>query len=150
MLYSSCMRATMRLFAAFVSACVLAGQCLPAGARGTEDPMAFLPGRMNLGSVHKTAQAPDSLTSQMTIVNGGTPMEVTAGMRLTPAQALALAQVMQTGSQSIVLGTQGKAIGGFANLTGLSSFTSLHVPRGVSVLDDFAANQSLQLKGDLV
>ncbi|MBX9721833.1 MAG: hypothetical protein K2X81_10595, partial [Candidatus Obscuribacterales bacterium] len=47
-----------------------------------------------------------------TIQVGGASMEVTAGQLLTPAQFLALSQVLSSGSQSLHLSTDGMAIGG--------------------------------------
>ena len=84
------------------------------------------------------------------IMKGGKSQEVTAGMRLTPAQALAVAQVLEGGAQSILLGARGNAVGGSVDLTAVQNIASLKVPAGLTVTRDFGVAPQLELSGNLV
>ncbi len=84
------------------------------------------------------------------MVNGGS-VAVTGRTSLTPAERLAVYQVVSTGNQSIMLGANGTATGG--TLTVGSRFSdfvsSLSIPQGVSVLFDAAKNPTMNLLGNL-
>lgn len=129
--------------------CLVAEQSLPGFCESATDVLASIPHDVNLRSTRRTAVAPESLAAPVTIVNGGIEQEVTAGTRLTAAQALAVAQVLEQGNQSIILGPRGNAIGGTVDLTGLGNIASLTVPKGVSVVVDFAHAPLLELTGNL-
>ncbi len=136
-----------RVAAAIGALCIIMAQAVPVIAQQAGSP---LPENLNLGSARRTAEAPQSLSGPITIVNGGREREVTVGMRLTPAQALAVQQVLQSGTQSIILGVRGNAIGGSADLSGVRNIASLTVPKGVSVIQDFGSSSTLDLTGNLV
>ncbi len=142
-----CCSVRSRIVAALAAVCILLGQCWPASA---QEAMTGLPENLNLGSTRRTAEAPESLASPVTIVNGGRVRDVTAGMRLTPGQAVAVAQVLASGAQSILLGARGNAVGGSVDLTGARDLAALIVPKGVSVVHDFGSAATLELTGNLV
>lgn len=77
-------------------------------------------------------------------------MDVSAGQLLTPAQFLALSQVLSSGSQSLQLSTDGAAIGGSFSLPGsiASSISSLTIPQNVTGIHDFANNAVFNLSGN--
>jgi hypothetical protein len=104
----------------------------------------------NLGSTQASEVAPSTLTAPVPINVGGKVQMVSPGGALTPAQAAALQQVLAGGSQSLVLGHLGNAVGGHAVVPAGSQFSSMTVPRNVTVIADFSANALLNLSGNLV
>src|SRR5262249_44827032 len=114
-------------------------QCLAASA-------ASLPSNLNLASVHRTRLAPGGI-NPVVIVDGGHPRTILPGMTLTPAETVALTQVLSTGTQSIVLSKLGSAVGGSVVLPAGQGFSGITVPRNVTVIDNFASGASLQLLG---
>ena len=117
------------------------------GVRAAEQPP--LPRHLNLSSLARTVRAPQDLPASVSITNGATSTPVSPGMLLTPAQAVALQQVLNTGTQSILLGNQGNAVGGNVFLPASQPLSSLSVPQGVTVLGDFAKS-SLVMSGNLI
>jgi adhesin HecA-like repeat protein len=81
------------------------------------------------------------LTSPVSIVVGGHRQTVAPGSLLTPAEAVAVQQVLSSGRQTIVLGTYGNATGGSLILPSQQALSSLVVPRGVTAVRDFAPSQ---------
>jgi hypothetical protein len=77
-------------------------------------------------------------------------MNIQAGQLLTPAEAFALNQVLQSGRQTLNIGALGNAVGGTLSINGISgtSLGSLVIPHGVRVLDNVSASQ-LNLTGNL-
>lgn len=128
----------MRALSVFLSIAVMMSQCLPALA----DPG-------NLGSTQRTERAPDSLSNPVAILNGGRAQIIGSGAALTPAQAVALQQVMATGSQSVVLSALGNAVGGSVIFNAGTNLASLSVPRNVTVVTDFSNNAVLNIVGNL-
>jgi hypothetical protein len=59
----------------------------------------------------RTERAPENLGGQVAIRNGNQTQIISPGQALTPAQAMALQQILSTGTQSIVLGHLGNAVG---------------------------------------
>ena len=64
----------------------------------------------NLSSTHTAAVAPNS--QPVTLNMGGAHHVIQPGQAVTPAELVALSQVLNTGSQTLVLGVNGNAIGG--------------------------------------
>jgi hypothetical protein len=128
----------MRIAAVVSSFCVLLAQAAPALSAGTLSLPVSTPAQLDLSSTHKTASAPGNLAAPVIINVGGRSQTVTAGMALTPAQSVALAQVLANGAQALVLATNGNATGGQLVLTPQTSLASLTVPPGVQVVRDFA------------
>src|SRR4030095_6729451 len=133
-----------RIMTAIVAACFACAQCLPALAQ-----QAPLPENLNLRSKEASATAPSNLASPVVIVNGNDRKEVTAGMSLTPAQAVALMQMITAGTQSLILGRDGNAVGGSVHLTNAQQLASMTVPRGVTVINDFSAGGAATFSGNL-
>lgn len=82
---------------------------------------------------------------------GSNSVPITPASILTPAERLAAFQVLQTGHQSILIGSQGNAIGGsFMMGPKFAQFVaSLVVPAGVTALRDFGTAGALTLTGNL-
>ena len=133
-----------RLISAGLSACFL-GQSYPALASPVN---ASLPSGLNLGSTHKTFVVPASFNHVQVINVGGHLMSVTAGTSLTPAEALAVQQLLNTNTQSLGIGALGNAVAGSAVLSPSAAISSLTVPTGVTVVRDFT-NSPLTMTGDI-
>lgn len=118
-------------------------------SRASAEPLP-LPEKLNLASMARTVRAPQDLSGPVSISNGSTSTQVTPGMLLTPAQAVAVQQVLSSGSQSIVLGANGNAIAGTVTLPAGQALSSLRVPSGVTVLGDFSATGQLGMSGNLI
>lgn len=111
---------------------------------------------LDLGSTNQNISAsvlfgsggsnPVTITSQ----SGSTTVD--SNSMLTAAQFIATQQVLSTGSQSIVLGAAGQAIGGTANFNNSfnSAISNLVVPTGVTFVQDFSSGSILNLTGNLV
>ncbi|MBX9686832.1 MAG: hypothetical protein K2X27_09030, partial [Candidatus Obscuribacterales bacterium] len=69
------------------------------------------------------------------VVQGGTSTTITPGQMLTPAQYIAVQQVIHTGQQTLLISGQGDAIGGYANFrpSYASNIGSLTVPQNVAI-----------------
>lgn len=104
-------------------------------------------GGMDLSSTQATVAAAGSGT----IASGRRTLDVQTGQMLTPAQAMALNQVLQTGQQSLVLSNLGNAVGGSVSLTASATeaLSSLVIPRGVTVYGDFSNGSALNFSGNL-
>jgi len=137
----------IRMVAWVMALCVAVAQCMPVWALSPGNAPSPLPSRLNLSSTHKTVTAPQSLSSPVTILNGGQSQAVTAGMSLTPAQLVAVLQVLSTGTQSLVLGTNGGAAGGSMVLQSSQNLSYIKVPHGVAVVGDFSNGSALAVGG---
>ena len=70
---------------------------------------------------------------------------------MTPAEKVALTQVLSSGQQSLILNARGMAIGGQFSSTDLSSnIGNLGVPQGVTGYLNFSQQNSLSLSGNLL
>jgi YVTN family beta-propeller protein len=99
------------------------------------------------GNLSSTRQV-DAATAAGTIHVGTHNVAIQSGQLITPAEAVALSQIISTGHQSLILGAAGNAVGGSVNITG-QSLSSLVIPTGVKVLDNVAGS-SLTLTGGLI
>lgn len=131
------------VFAGVMAVCTALMQC-PVQAAGQVLPN--MPTQMNLGSQAKTYVVPAGFTPTTIRVNNHA-MQVGSGMALTPAEAVALQQVLTTGHQSIILNAFGAASGGTFNLPMSEVVNSLTIPGRVTVLRDFSNNTALNLTG---
>lgn len=109
------------------------------------------PAALNLDLSSTAASVAFSGGCQTTSVNidvGGVAQTVNPGQMLTPAQAVAAYQMMHSGVQNILLGSDGSAVGGSMvigdRLAGM--LNSLVIPTGVSVINQAAG---LSLLGNL-
>ncbi len=108
---------------------------------------------LDLSSQAATASARRiNADQQVNIQVGNTVQTVSAGTKLTPAELVAVRQVMSTGAQSIQLGSLGNAVGGSLNIGARLNqhLGSLVIPQGVIVVDNFAKTTALNLTGNLV
>src|SRR5579885_748938 len=84
------------------------------------------------------------------ITFGSHAQQITSTTLLTPAQALALTQILNTGHQSLVLNANGSAIAGTAVLhqQDIGAVSTMVIPHGVRVTD-MLSNGALHVSGDL-
>ncbi|MBX9723809.1 MAG: hypothetical protein K2X81_20550, partial [Candidatus Obscuribacterales bacterium] len=111
-------------------------------------------GSLNLDLSSVTANLnPGHLVSStpVSIHVGNSVQNVTGTSMLTPAELLAVYQVVKTGNQSILLGDSGNAIGGSLNIGAHFSnyVSSLVIPHGVTAIDNIANSANLNLSGNL-
>ncbi|GEM_PF-2147000 len=107
---------------------------------------------LDLSSTAATMAAPSRVTGS-TVVNinvGGQNVQVTQGSLLTPAERVAVYQVLATGHQAIQLGNLGNAVGGSLTIGGNFSqhISGLVIPHGVTAIFN-ATNAALNLSGNL-
>ena len=110
------------------------------------------PINLDLGSSERNLSAAHLVgEGSVNILVSGSPVSINAASLLTPAERLAVYQVVSTGAQSIILGASGTATGG--NLVIGSRFnnyvSSLSVPQNVTVLLDAAQSPVMNLTGNL-
>jgi hypothetical protein len=94
--------------------------------------------------------ADDHLSGPVAIRVGRITKVVGAGDHLTAAEYAAFMQVIQSGTQRIVLDTAGRAVAGTVALNGLTSnaLSGLAVPSGLTALHDFGI-ANLSISGNL-
>src|SRR4051812_8547040 len=100
-----------------------------------------MPVNLDLTSTNRSASASAVQNFQpAAIVVAGQTQNVTAASMLTPAQMVALAQVLNTGQQSIRLGINGNAVGGTLNLSAQlnQQIANLVVPQSVNAISQAA------------
>ncbi len=85
------------------------------------------------------------------ITVGGVKTTVTSATLLTPAEMMAVHQVMRAGQQSIQLGSLGNAVGGSFTLGSRLSqhISNLVIPAGVTAIDNASRSPNLNLTGNL-
>jgi hypothetical protein len=108
---------------------------------------------LNLSSTTKNLTGSSALGSATSVqIRVGTSMQtVTGTTSITPAEFLAVQQVLSAGSQSIVVGVAGAATGGsFVTNTVSQGLSSLVVPSGVTAIDNFGSSASQVFSGNLV
>jgi hypothetical protein len=117
-------------------------QAMPAFSQPT-------PINLDLSSTQRVSQ-PTNIPAPVGINVGGSIRSVNPNDLMTPAERIALEQVIQTGMQSIALGANGNAIGGQINLSGINeSIASLLIPSGVTAVRDFGHAFELNILGTL-
>lgn len=94
----------------------------------------------------RSTQANTPATAAGTIRVGNSRLNVQVGQMLTPAEALALSQVVQSGRQTLILGAHGNAVRGVFNASALGTASGLVIPRGVTGL----SSSNFNFGGDLV
>lgn len=105
------------------------------------------PINLDLSSTAQSVTA-NHIANPVNINVGGANMAVTQGMALTPAQMIAAYQMARTGEQSLLIGSDGAAIGGSFILGSrlANHISGLVIPTGVSVINRSA---DLNLAGNL-
>lgn len=103
---------------------------------------------LDLSSDNRTVTAGNG--TPQTITRGGTSVVVEAGHLLTPAEHVALNQVLGGGTQHLVLDAAGRAIGGHFTHDVGSSLAGLVIPTGVSYVHDFGTAGTLSVSGALL
>ena len=87
---------------------------------------------------------------------GGVEKLLQAGAQVTPAELVALTQVLDSGKQSLLLSSSGNAVEGSFSLSTISDATnklkasSLVVPTEVTALGNFGKSGELQIRDELV
>ncbi len=114
---------------------------------------------LDLGSSRRSIRLGGDLfenNSSVTINIGGEDKTLHAGSLVTPAEYVALNQVIDSNSQSLIIDKKGTAIDGTVLINNLSDAghkivaTSLVVPTSIDVVGDFASHGDFKLRGDLV
>ncbi len=127
----------------------------PAPDSGAAAAAAAAPAGVNVDLSSTTASvtfaADNAAATPVNINMAGVVQTVNPGQMITPAQAVAAYQMMNTGAQSIILGAMGDATGGTMNISPwlAANMASLVIPSGVSVINNFANNPALSLAGSL-
>lgn len=103
---------------------------------------------INLDLSSTSATETNRAHSSATIQVGQASKSVTASDLLTPAELVAVYQVVKAGHQSIILGEGGNAVGGSMQLGNWAShnLSSLNIPQGVTVFD---LNHTLNIAGNV-
>ena len=103
---------------------------------------------MDLSSTERTEAAQGTFSST-SLQLGQDTRTVNPGDLLTPAENIALQQVLGSGQQNLLLNNLGAAVGGAfqvsQQMTGIQNFV---VPQGVSALHDFGTVNNLNLTGN--
>lgn len=111
-----------------------------------------LPVNLDLGSTQQTISITGSASFNpfnLAVTNGNSFL-VEHGALLTPAQYVAANQVLSGGSQQLLLGSAGNAVGGsFAIHQTNYPLGNLVVPQGVTAIHDFGVGAPLNLSGTL-
>lgn len=115
-------------------------------------PFAALALEFDLTSVNRTVPANQALVegTSAEINVGGTNVTVKSGDHLTPAEYMALTQVLRTGTQSLQLSAEGRAASGTFTLehAPTNQFTTLVIAPGTNVLRDFGTEGALNVSGE--
>ena len=89
-----------------------------------------------------------NLSHEVIITVGSHSLDVSHNEFLTPAEAIAVSQILSTNHQSLILDSLGQAIGGSLNASSLGNYlNNLELASGVTLIDN---SQSLILSGNLV
>jgi hypothetical protein len=98
----------------------------------------------DLGST--TSSQTSSNTSDVSISVGGRPVVIAPGAHITPAQDVAIRQVLGAGHQTIQMNSAGAATGGSFTIAPASQeATGLVIPSGVTALGNFTNVNQMQL-----
>ncbi len=107
--------------------------------------------KLDLSSTNQNMTVGHLLHNGAVIINvGGVSLTVNSNTQLTPAEYLAVREVLSGGQQSLLLNTQGAAIGGSAVIGSHLSqeLSSIVIPHGVTVID-LTRSGTLNLSGNL-
>lgn len=110
------------------------------------------PINLDLSSTAATLSAARMNSFQSTTITvAGQTQAVAPATMLTPAQAVAVAQMLHSGVQSINIGAAGNAVGGSVTITSrlAQHLASLTVPQGVTAIDLVHNSGPLNLPGNL-
>ncbi|MDR3615253.1 MAG: hypothetical protein P4L53_16970 [Candidatus Obscuribacterales bacterium] len=117
--------------------------------------------QLNLASQHDSIIASNTAPIRIMVggtlngsgtVTGGTMVTINPGQHITPAQAVALDQIMSNGSQSLIVNGQGAATGGLVTLQegSVAGVSALIVPTGVTVdAVGYTASNPLNVTGPI-
>jgi hypothetical protein len=139
----SSIRSIIRLFSAFTALSVMLAQGPPVLAQ-------TVPSNLDLSTTTASATAAHDASSPVVILTGGRPQSIAPGASVTPAQAVAVSQVMSSGMQSIELGALGNAIGGTFTFASSEQLSNFLVPAGVTAIANFTNGSALNIVGNLV
>ena len=137
------------LAAKFLSLSILTYQSLcPTYVLAQSAPATSTPRNLNLAS--QTANVTATHAGVITV--GGVATNVVKGQLITPAESVALSQIVHTGTQSLVVGSLGTATGGTFNLSYAASHgaATLSIPSGVTAIDNIAKLANLSVSQNLV
>lgn len=111
------------------------------------------PVNLDLSSSSATISAAGLVPNGNVSINVGNSTQIVTPMSmLTPAEMLAVYQVVNSGAQSILLGSKGTAVGGSLDIGAQLShnINSLVIPKGVSAITNVANSSGLSISGNLL
>jgi len=113
-------------------------------------PLAVWSASLDLSStVHNVRAGSIAGFHPTAITAGGHLQNITANSLLTPAELQAVLQVLNTGTQSLLLSGRDAAVGGSALIQSSAALTGLVVPTGVKLVDQLNATNALSVTGNL-
>ena len=119
-----------------------------ASSQGSEATGIAANHNLDLSSTIASVMATSLPTSGITISAGGAQQTFSNGSLLTPAQALAVSEILATGNQNLILNALGAAIGGSITI-GEANLSALVIPQGVTATN-YSNSGSLNIAGNLV
>lgn len=119
-------------------------QTAPAHTSGASSGVNF-----DLSSTSRSVTA--RIQSPVEIQLGQTKMTVAPNDLLTPAEMVAVRQVINTGAQAVLLNSDGMAIGGSVSINSnlMQRLVNLLIPQGVTALLNFTGGASINMSGNL-
>lgn len=135
-----------------IGAAPACAQAAPAHSSAGAAGAAASPVNLDLSSTARSQVISSRQSFQQAIIQeGGTTRTVTPNLPVTPAEYVAVMQVLHTGQQAIKLGELGNAVGGQLSLSWLTgrSVANLVLPSGVTATQDFARTANLNVIGNL-
>ncbi len=140
--------ASLLLIAFLITSCLPAARAQDAAAQAEAANTIHLDLSSTEASVAATNMGQEAIHVEM----GGMTVPITAGSQVTPAQYVAIQQIMQTGTQSLILNSLGAAQAGTFHVNDSLSamINSLTIPQGVTALHDAAGTAMVNLAGNLV
>ncbi|MBX9771663.1 MAG: hypothetical protein K2X29_09845, partial [Candidatus Obscuribacterales bacterium] len=140
--------ASLFLIVFLITSCLPPAMAQDAAAQAEQASTIHLDLSSTEASVAVTNMSQEAIHVEM----GGMAVPITAGSQVTPAQYVAIQQIMQTGTQSLILNSLGAAQAGTFHVNdALSSMiNSLTIPQGVTALHDAAGTAMVNLAGNLI
>lgn len=137
--------------------CPALAQSAPAAPRAASPNVSPQTLNLDLGTSARSIPAATAVTTSarttgpMQFVSGGATRTVSPSDLLTPAEFVALSQILATGRQTLTLNASGTAVGGnFAlNAALAQTINALTIPQGVTAAHNFGTAAALNLAANL-
>ncbi|MBX9694621.1 MAG: hypothetical protein K2Z81_19700, partial [Cyanobacteria bacterium] len=111
--------------------------------------MSGVPVNMDLSSRNTNIVVQSKTSAAINV--GGAAQTVVPGQLVTPAQYVAVGQVLASGNQTLQISGQGTAVGGTLNLNNLVSgqVGNIVIPQNVTAIQNFASMSQVNIAGNL-